>query len=297
MTGSFPAVASAHTATGSPQLTTSNAKKNLSSTFEEQCDSQQKPRIRQQRTVAEQFVHTPDELYIIARLTCTSCTTAHRQSTFNLDIPSETEKKNLLGTTWFRGSYVSSFLQLVSHKYHSPDVHLMVVDTPAQSDPILPIAIIGKKLVVSALQGFHFALLEFVLEDKMIIVHDGFGYSLTHWFDHAKFALKKASLIPLDYSSRRIISVVDNMTDNTSPRHEWGMKKGDWVPQQTDTYNCGPLCCAAGWQLLSGGQGIESGLTPDIYRQRVIHQFQEYLKEFDSSLFCGHGVPPRKEIK
>ena len=101
----------------------------------------------------------------------------------------------------FETDFIGTFCDLVAHTAHDLDIQVVHCQNPGQAlqqDECQQLHV-GAKTVVSVLHGIgHFSVLELTLGMRSIMIYDGLNYSLTTWFKHVFYILKRCQLIPIE---------------------------------------------------------------------------------------------------
>jgi hypothetical protein len=157
---------------------------------------------------------------------------------------------------WWDSDFISTFATLAAHNYHkkhgTQHVQVMHVAYPNavidESEKKCLSTEISTVVAVMHAKS-HYAVMEILLNEKAIIIYDGFGYATETWLDHIINVMTRCKLVDGERPSVQMVAGGKKRTDD---RQEWQLSAGGchWVVhprvfiEQHNTYDCGPIACS-----------------------------------------------------
>ena len=89
----------------------------------------------------------------------------------------------------------------------------------------------------------HFITAIMNMKERCTLVHDGLGYSIDTWKEHAIHLLKRFELIPLEFKEPFSFVNGEKCMLLVVKEGNWLLKNTPPVLKQENLYDCGPLAC------------------------------------------------------
>jgi len=213
------------------------------------------------------------------------------------------------GTKWFDTEFILGFTSLLAHDAHvtpppfenaANRVKMIQCPCPKQTikdENVLTVPNMVRWFLLIAYNKYHFAVLQFDLQLRMVFVFDGLNYKLDNWKDHVIHTLRAYGRVPLSLAAKTTYkseSVPSEIGINSKQTLE--IQFGDMAPwivtnqlftTQRDSHNCGPIACLKVMEVfgyIDKGQIDIISQLPGGYRNIVMDKFEELLSKYDREL-------------
>lgn len=176
---------------------------------------------------------------------------------------------NITSKRWWCSDMVSTFGILMTHDVHRPDLVYVDSGTPTKVQFLkntIPVDLpSGIKYILSIAHAkSHFAVLQFKMEEKVLVIYDGLGLNEETWKPHLDYVLARFNV----------------------PSNGWKALSADGKAKiaQHDGYNCGPIACMVLWNLLRPELDVLKETVESDYRMKVIRELIRLLDVYSEDL-------------
>jgi hypothetical protein len=207
-----------------------------------------------------------------------------------------------LGTKWFDTEFIASFTQLLAHDAHidkpqfaheSNRVKVITCPFPqaqVKASNVVMLDRMTSHLLLVAFKNDHFAVLEFNVSMREVLVFDGLCRKINQWKEHVIHTIRTYGLVDVSAGAKSTFSE-QRKQSSTAQRVEitfgdqagapWILRNSVYL-QQKDSHNCGPIACAKVMEVLGYVEkGTINGLgsLPGGYCRAVMNKFSELLSK------------------